>query len=223
MFQSNSGAYVADDVNAHVARTGAQGFGCIGQGLMWLLVPAFTIEVFIRQRMGWIYVVYGTIWSTMFMAFYTVFTKLETPGMLVFIPLVWLMSLCQLIALPFTREPVHSSSCGVPHALWRIVFGRRPGMMQFVMVMLEAPLVFGIGYVIGKLVDPFVGGFMVVAACCLLLKNIVSFLVWLFRRQMHTDSRIAADSMQSLNQQTSRAANPRPSQPRVVRLTPPPR
>lgn len=145
MLRSNRGDYIDDHQNARLTQAGAAGFGCFHNLLWTLTVPSFTVEVFLRTRMGWIYVLINTIWGSLFLALCVLVTKLEDPSILVFALLFWAAALVRLVSFFAIREQIHAYSCGMPLRLWSRIVGTGAAAQPLTLILGEPILVGCVG------------------------------------------------------------------------------
>lgn len=221
MLRSNRGDYIDDHQNARLTQAGAAGFGCFHNLLWTLTVPSFTVEVFLRTRMGWIYVLINTIWGSLFLALCVLVTKLEDPSILVFALLFWAAALVRLVSFFAIREQIHAYSCGMPLRLWSRIVGTGAAAQPLTLILGEPILVGCVGQLLSVFGLRATGALLVMASMALLLKNLSLIVGWGFRRQQATDSRIAGEAMQGLNRPPAQIGA-RGYHPQFARFTPPP-
>ena len=195
MFGSNNEVCLADDINAHVS----QAAPATKTILSVLAMPAVTVEVIIRECMGWKYVLIGLFWGSLFIGLMGVATKLEHQSLNVFLVFFWVGALAQVIRLLVAREEVLSSSSGRPHRLWDRIVGRSLPAQRLVLLIGEPALVYGVAWLSVTVGVPVLGGLLGMASVTLFLKNAMSLLVWAYRRNMAIDSRILGQAMQNVH------------------------
>ena len=223
MYRTRTGEYVSEDINSGLSKAAATAYGCMTVLVTVLFCVSVTAEVFVRQRIGPLYVVVAGGLSFVMMWLFSMVYPRYNEAFGVF--MIFFVGAClyHIIVRIFSVDAIHSASSGKAYLAWIHLFGEHRYTSTIVYLGAEPALVLAVGYAVQWWASPMLGLWLVMAGWALFVKALVINIVWAFRQQHAVDNHDFAESMHGATRENVNAGQrARWTKATVVDSNPPP-